>query len=105
MYKFLETTNINNHPNGLLLYVGVFGKNEQVLVISIPPVDKIDQFTYSCEIKVDTDPLFQMIKPKTSMIFAIVDGKGIKIFSDIQGVQSKEYSEDYFVVRFQNHGG
>ena len=60
--------------NGLLLYVGVFGKSEEVLVINIPPIDKVMHFTYSCDSSVNTEPLFQMMKPKTSTIFVIVDG-------------------------------
>lgn len=39
--------------NGLILYVGVFGKLEHVLVIDIPPLEIITQATYSCDTSAD----------------------------------------------------
>lgn len=60
MIKYLDKINAKEfaESNGLMLYVGVFGKNEEVLVIDIPPLDKITQFTYSCDSHLDTSPLF-----------------------------------------------
>ena len=60
MAKYLDQVDMKEfvQSNGILLYVGVFGKHEQVLAIDIPPVDKILQFTYSCDSCVNTDPLF-----------------------------------------------
>lgn len=85
MIKYLEGLNNKafDQSNGLLLYVGVFGKSEQVLVIDLPIPEKITQFTYSCDTALDTRPIEQLTRSKATAIFAIVDGHGIRVWSDV----------------------
>lgn len=38
---------------GALLFVGMFGSHEEVCVISIPPLEPVKKFTYSCDTAVE----------------------------------------------------